>query len=249
MPKYEESVIDELASDLRTRIEQGDYGTAGTLPTTETLSKQWGKPRSMVTDVISILCAEGKIRMVGNRYAVSYPHLIFPGLVKDFGKYLEEQGFTAVMENLVEPREEQMPPEVAVLFNQEAGIHVVHRIRKQSMRKGNAPDYPLRIAENWYPSHLALPFLTEMRTNDYIHVVEAIRERFGVAIVRCEERISARIPTRQEREWLNISRYQPVLELIWNNFDKDNQPVMFNRIVMVASNFVMPRSYPVDFWS
>ena len=54
-----------------------------------------------------------------------------------------------------------MPPEVATLFNQEAGIHVVHRIRKQGMRKEGIPDYPLRIAENWYPSDLALPFLTE----------------------------------------------------------------------------------------
>ena len=250
MSKQEDttSVIDELTDDLRSRIEQGLYGTSGTLPTTELLASQWKKPRSMVTQVMSILQAEGKIRLVGNRYIVSYPHLIFPGLVKDFGKYLEEQGFVPLMENLIEPREEQMPPEVAALFNQEAGVHVVRRVRRQSLRKSGIPDYPLRVAENWYPSHLALPFLEEMRTNDYIHVVEAIKEKFGIAIVQHEERISARIPTRQEREWLSISRYQPILELIWSNFDKDNQPVMFNRIVMVAANFAITRKYAVDFW-
>jgi DNA-binding GntR family transcriptional regulator len=198
---------------------------------------------------MSVLQAEGKIRLVGNRYIVSYPHMRFPGLVKDFGKYLEGQGFTPVMENLIEPREEEMPPEVATLFKQKAGIHVVHRIRKQSMRKEGDPDYPLRIAENWYPSHLALPFLTEMRTNDYIHVVEAIKDKFGVTIIQVQEDVTGRIPTKQEREWLSVSRYQPVLELIWTNFDKDDQPVMFNRIVMVASNFVLNRNYPIDYWS
>jgi len=250
VPKHEDtSVIDELVDDLRSRIEQGLYGTSGTLPTTELLATQWKKPRSMVTQVMSILQAEGKIRLVGNRYVVSYPHLVFPGLVKDFGKYLEEQGFTPVMENLIEPREEQMPPDIAALFHQEAGIHVVRRVRKQSLRKEGIPDCPLRIAENWYPSHLALPFLEEMRANDYIHVVEAIKEKFGVTIVQHEERISGRIPTRQEREWLSISRYQPVLELVWNNFDKDDQPVMFNRIVMVASNFEITHKYAIDLWN
>jgi len=249
MVKHEDtSVIDELTDDLRARIERGEYGTSGTIPTTDLLATQWKKPRSMVTQVMSILQAEGKIRLVGKRYIVAYPHLVFPGLVKDFGKYLEEQGFIALMENLIEPREEQMPIDIATLFHQEAGVHVVHRIRRQGMRKEGIPDYPLRIAENWYPSHLALPFLAEMRTNDYIHVVEAIREKFGVVITQHEERISGRIPTKQEREWLSISRYQPVLELIWNNFDKDNQPVMFNRIVMVASNFAIDRKYPVNFW-
>jgi DNA-binding GntR family transcriptional regulator len=245
----EELVVDKFADDLRSRIKAGEYGTSGTLPSTSALASQWKTSRTIVTQVMLLLRSEGYIRMVSKRYIVNHPRLIFTGIPKDFGKYIEEQGFEPVMENLIEPVSEAMSAEIATLFDQPTGTPVVHRIRKQSMRKSGMPDYPLRIAENWYPANLAGDFLEEMRTNDYIHVIEAIKNKFGVSIVRTKEETFARIPTKQEASWLNLARYQPVFELLWSNFASDGQPVMFNRIIMVATNFKLSREYPVEHWS
>jgi GntR family transcriptional regulator len=245
----EELVVDKFADDLRSRIEGGEYGTSGTLPSTSALASQWKTSRTIVTQVMLLLRSEGYIRMVGNRYVVNHPRLIFTGIPKDFGQFIQEQGFEPVMENLIEPSLEAMPAEIAILFDRPAGEPVVHRMRKQSMRIAGKPDYPLRIAENWYPARLAESFLEEMRTNGYIHVVEAIKDKYGVYIVKTKEDTFARIPTKQEASWLNLARYQPVFELLWSNFASDGQPVMFNRIIMVATNFKLSREYPVEYWS
>src|SRR5947199_2734453 len=161
-------VVDKFADDLSSRIIAGEYGTSGTLPTTTELAKQWNTPRSIVTQVMLLLRSQGHIRAVGNRYAVNHPRLIFTGIPKDFGQYIKDHGYEPVMENLIEPRLEEMPLEIAALFDQPTGVHVVHRMRKQSMRKSGSPDYPLRIAENWYPANLAERFLDEMRVNENI---------------------------------------------------------------------------------
>lgn len=249
MADDDELVVDKFADDLRGRITGGEYGTAGTLPSTGRLASQWQTSRTIVTQVMLLLRSEGYIRMIGNRYVVNHPRFIFTGIPKDFGKYVEEQGFEPIMENLIEPNLEPMPADIAALFDQPGGEPVVHRIRRQSMRKEGMPDYPLRIAENWYPAKLAEDFLEEMRTNDYIHVVEAIRAKHGLSIVRTKEDTLARIPTKQEASWLNLARYQPVFELLWSNFASDGQPIMFNRIIMVATNFKLSREYAVEHWS
>ncbi|TMC24206.1 MAG: GntR family transcriptional regulator [Chloroflexi bacterium] len=245
----EELVLDKFADNLRSRIKAGEYGTSGTLPSTSDLASQWKTSRTVVTQVMLLLRSEGYIRMINNRYLVNHPRFIFTGMPKDFGQYLKDHGFEPVMENLIEPSLETMSAEIATLFDQPVGESVVHRIRKQSMRKEGIPDYPLRIAENWYPARLAEDFLEEMRTNGYIHVVEAIKAKYGISIVKTKEDTLARIPTRQEASWLNLARYQPVFELLWSNFASDGQPVMFNRIIMVATNFRLSREYPVEHWS
>lgn len=233
-------VVDKLADDLRSKIEAGEYGNSGTLPSTTELSKQWKTSRSIVTQVMLLLRSEGHIRIVGNRYVVNRPRLILPGLVKNFEQYLRDQGYEAVIENIIEPSLEAMPAEIAALFSQQTGIHVVHRMRKQGL-----PKQPLRIAENWYPAQLAERFLDEMRKDDNMDVVGAIKETYGVYIVETKEDIVARIPDKHEVNWLGIARYQPVFEVRRCNFAQDGQPVMFNRIIMVATNFILNSRYPV----
>lgn len=236
-------VIDQFADDLRARIDSGEYGNSGTLPSTTELSERWGKPRGIVTQVMLLLRSEGYIRMVRNRYVVNRPRIILPGLVKDFEQFLVDQGYPAEIDNLVQPQLETMPADVAVLFGQPAGIHVVHRMRKQGI-----PGQPLRVGEMWYPAKLAESFLEDMKRDDRMNVVNAIKEKFGVYIVRTKEEIVARIPTKQEIGWLSLARYQPVIEVRRANFTQDDQPIMFNRIIMVATNFVLSREYPVDHW-
>lgn len=246
MAKHEEStlVVDKLADDLRSKIESGTYGQAGSLPSTTELAREWKTSRSIVTQVMLLLRSEGHIRMVGNRYVVNRPRLILPGLTKNFEQYLKDQGYEPEIENIIEPSVETMTSEVAALFGQQPGMRVIHRMRKQGIT-----NQPLRLAENWYyPADLVEGFLDEMRSNDHMDVVGAISEKYGKYIVETKEDILARIPTKEEMKWLGIARYQPVFEVRRSNFAQDGTPLMFNRIIMVATNFFLSRAYPVEHW-
>ena len=108
---------------------------------------------------------------------------------------------------------------------------------------------PSRVGEIWYPADLAEPFLENMRKDDRMNVVNAIKEKFGVYIVRVKEDILARIPTKQEISWLGLARYQPVFEVRRINSAQDGQIVMLTRTIMVATNFILSREeYLVDHW-
>lgn len=236
-------LVDKLASDLRARIASGEYGTSGTLPSTTKLAKEWGKPRSVVTDVMLLLRSEGLIRVAGNRYAVNHPILILPGLTKDFEQYLQSQGLKSVIKNLIEPTLEEMPKDIAPIFGQKPGIRVVHRMRLQG-----TPDQWLRVGEIWYPAELAEPFLESMKRNDQMNVVNAIKEKFGVFIVRVKEDILARIPHKEEIKWLDLARYQTVFEVRRTSLAQDGRAVMLTRTIMVATNFILSHEYEVDHW-
>lgn len=236
-------VVDQFADKLRAQIEAGEYGNSGTLPSTTDLAERWGKPRSIVTQVMLLLRSEGYIRVVRNRYAVCRPRIVLPGLTKDFEQFLVSQGYQADIENIIPPQLETMPAEIAVLFGQPSGIHVIHRMRKQGI-----PDQPLRIGEIWYPAELAEPFLEDMKNNDRMNVVDAIKEKFGICIAEVKEDIVARIPSKEEIKLLDLARYQPVLEVRRVNSTDQGRPVMFTRAIMVATNFILSREYPSDHW-
>ena len=139
-------VIDQFANELRSKIEAGEYGNSGTLPSTTELSERWGKPRGIVTQVMLLLRSEGYIRSVRNRYVVNRPRLVLSGLTKDFEEYLRSQGLEPVIENLIDPSVEEMPQEIALIFGQKPGIRVVHRMRLQGVQ-----NQPLQSRRNLVP--------------------------------------------------------------------------------------------------
>ena len=247
MPEKEELVVEKYADMLRKRIQDREFGTNGIIPSTSELAEEWGTSRSIVTSVMLLLRSQGHIRLderKTKRYKVNYPILELEGLTKDFEQYLRDKGLDPVIENVIEPRMEEMPHEVAALFGQQAGIHVVHRMRQQG-----TPDQILRIAENWYLAELAGEFLEEMRSNDHMNVVEAIKDRHGLYIVGVTEKTRARVPHKEEVKLFNIARYQPVFEVVRVNVAQDKRTViMMNKIIMVATHFVLTREYEVDHW-
>lgn len=242
-----DSMLETLASELREDIKRGTYGASGQgrIPTTEMLSKKWKTSRNTVHLVLQLLQSEGIVRSKGNSLVVNWPALQLEGLTKNFEQFLRDRGHDVQMENLIVPTVEVMPPDVAALFGQVTGVHetLVHRMRKQS-----ADDQPLRIAENWYPATLAGQFVEQMRSNEHMDVLNAIREAHGVYIVKIKDVLIARIPTAQETRWLRTVRTEPVVEIRRSNFAEDGTVVMFNRILHVAPNFTFTYEYTKDYW-
>src|SRR5215469_4873434 len=218
---------------LREQIKRGDFGKVGRIPTVSQLAKDWRVSRTTVYHSLELLVLEGVLTARGNAYYANWPIMRVPGIMTpSFDGYLVEQGIKPLMENLIEPELIPMPLEIAQMFGQTEGVHVVHRLRKQG-----STDTPYRLAEIWYPASLASEFLERMREDVNFHVINAIKQTHGLFIDRIHEEVIGRIPTAEEARQLSILRTAPVLEVHCSNFAQDGTPIMWNRLVLVASHF------------
>src|SRR5581483_8571071 len=122
----------------------------GRIPSVTDLAKDWNTTRTTVYEAIRLFQSEGLIISRGTSLYVSYPFLGLDGITENFERLLRGQGHEVTMENMITPTIEPMPHDIAEMFRQVEGVHVVHRMRKQGIH-----GLALRIAENWYPASLA----------------------------------------------------------------------------------------------
>jgi DNA-binding GntR family transcriptional regulator len=240
--------VDVIADAFRQRILAGEYGTSGRLPSLRLLAEEYGTTRETLNKVVQRLQAEGLLVSQGRAGVfVSKPRTRIPGITARFDLYLQEQGLTPVETNIDEPAVVAAPSEVAKVFGIAEGAPVVRRMRLQ----GTAT-IPYRLAENFYPVDLAGgSILEQMQKDARFDVLLAIKEAHGKVIKRVHEDVIGRLPTSREQELLKIVRNAPVLEVHRTNFaeDDDTTVMMFNRIIFVASHFVLSYDYTTPFWA
>jgi DNA-binding GntR family transcriptional regulator len=239
----EESRIEDFTGQIREQIERGDFGKSGRIPSITQLAKGWKVSRNTVYEVVNLLISEGLLIQRFASYFVNYPLLSLEGITKNFEQYLRDQGHEVDIKNIIEPAIEPMPHDIASLFGQPSGVHVVHRMRRQG-----SVDLPLRIAENWYPESLAGEFVEQMRADDSMDVIGAIKEKHGLYIVEHEDILIARIPTPFEIKELELGRTEPIMEIRRSNFAEDGTPIMWNKIIHRAPQFRFTYRKLVNHW-
>lgn len=239
--------VDAINDAFRQRILNGEFGTAGRLPSLRMLAEQFNTTHETMNKVIQRLQAEGLLVSYGRAGVfVHIPRSRIPGITPRFDFYLEQQGLTPVETNVEEPDIVPAPAEVAEAFKTEEGTPVVQRFRRQ----GTSTEH-LRLAENFYPVHLVdEEMLARLRTDSKYDVLAAIKERHGKVIKSVHEDVFGRLPTSQEQELLNIVRNAPVLEVWRTNYAADDDTaIMFSRLIFVASYFVLSYDYTTNFWT
>jgi DNA-binding GntR family transcriptional regulator len=236
----EDGKIESLANTLREQIKRGDFGTKGRLPSVTQLAKDHQIARTTVYNALLLLQAEGLIIVKDNSHYVNYPTLRLSGAPL-FDKYLEQQGLPSATDNIIEPEIIPIPADIAAMFGQAEGIHVVHRVRRHG-----TPDVPLRLQESFYPLDLAGQFLEAMKQNPDMNVAGEIRKVLGIAIAKRHDDVLARLPTTQEMHLLNIARTTPVLEIRRHFRAEDDRTVFFAKISLVAAYFLLSYDSTAD---
>lgn len=239
----EESKIDLLANNLRDRVMRAEFGTSGRLPAVSSLAKEWHASRATVYTALQLLQSEGLLIAKDNSFVVNYPIMRIPGITPTFDKYLVEHGQEPKMENIIDPEVIAMPADIAKMFKQQEGVHVVHRMRRQG-----TVDVPYRLAENWYPATLAQQFVEHMRQDSNLDVLSEIKRVHGLYITDVHEDVIARLPTTDEARLLAVVRTTPVLEVRRSNFSSDVTPIMFNKIILVGAYFELSYDYHPLHW-
>lgn len=239
--------VDHIADAFRQRILDGEYGTGGRLPSLRLLSEEYDVTHETMNKVVQRLQAEGLLISQGRAGVfVNKPRTRIPGITARFDLYLQEQGLVPVEANIDEPAIVAAPADVARVFGIDEGAPVVRRIRLQ----GTAT-MPYRLAENFYPVELVGgPLLEQMQKDARLDVLLAVKDAHGKMIKRVHEDVIGRLPTSREQELLKVVRNTPVLEVQRTNYAQDDTTIiMFNRIIFVASYFVLSYDYITPLWA
>lgn len=239
--------VDAITDFLRQRILEGEFGTAGRLPSLRMLAERFDTTHETMNKVIQRLQAEGLLISFGRAGVfVQGPRKHIPGITPRFDLFLREQGLTPVETNLDEPSIVPASTEVAKVFDVDEGTRVVRRYRRQ----GTATAH-YRLAENFYPVELAGgEILEQMQRDVHFDVLAAIQDAHHQVIKRVHEDVFARLPTSQEQDLLKIVRSAPVFEVLRTNYAEgdDDTVIMFSRLIFVATYFVLSYEYTATYW-
>lgn len=247
-------LVDRFANDLRRRIEGGDYGTSGVIPSMSELAEMWGtKNRALVAEVIMLLRVQGYLTPTPKRrYRVVHPRLTLEGLTANFMQHLESLGYAGEEEDIEEPRVEPMPLDIARMFIRndtkqpaiKEGVHVIHRMRRQGIA-----DLPLRIGHIWYPLDIAEPYLEAMKKDSRFDVPAALKRDRGIAIAEEDFTLLSRVPDLAEMKELRLARYQPLLEVRRICYSLNHEQVVtLHRTIMDGTRFEYRFSRAVSHW-
>jgi DNA-binding GntR family transcriptional regulator len=247
-------LVDRFADDLRQRIERGDYGTSGVIPSMSELADTWEtKNRALVAEVIMLLRVQGYLTPTPRRrYRVVHPRIRLEGLTPNFMQHLEGLGYKGEEADIEQPSIEPMPLDIAKMFIRndnkqpaiEQGVHVIHRMRRQGI-----VDLPLRIGHIWYPLEMAQPYLEAMRNDSRFDVPAALKRDRNIVIAEEDFTILSRVPDLNEMKELRLARYQPVLELRRICYTANHEQVVtLHRTVMDGTRFEYKFTKTVDHW-
>lgn len=214
----------QIAAELRARIRRGDWAPGERLPSIPALAEAYGVAKQTVQRTIDQLRVEGLlITKPGSGTYVRGTKRRLNRLSR--GRYGVQRGYHADLaaryrQQLVSVGRAPAPAEVAEAFGVSPGAELL--ARRHLVRTGDAP---VEVGASWLrPSDTAGTALERPETFGrplYQEVEEVTGRRYTAAT----DHLSARLPTREEAELLQIRPDTPVLVLLHVAYDADHRPI------------------------
>jgi GntR family transcriptional regulator len=227
--------VDVLAEQLRERIRAGEFGTNGRLPPHRVLAEQLRTTRETVNKVIQLLQSEGLLVAREKSVYVKPPLMKLSAFVANYDQYIRARGLEPISEFLEKPDLAPLPDWVAQLLGRKEGEMVPHRLLRQGITYPAGPVY-YRLSENFYHPDLIKDELFQgLQSDPQYNTWTAMKDKYGIEVVRSANTAIARLPTLREQNYLGIVRTTPVLELHRTQLTQDDQPVMVNNLVFIGS--------------
>jgi DNA-binding GntR family transcriptional regulator len=227
--------VDVLAEQLRQRIRVGEFGTSGRIPPHRVLAEQLSTTRETVNKVIQLLQSEGLLVARDKSVYVKPPLMKLPAFIANYDQYIQEHGLEPVSEFLEKPHLMALPVWVAKLLGRQEAEMVPHRLLRQGIKYSAGAVY-YRLSENFYNPELVKGEIFEgLQSDPQYNTWTAIKEKYGIEVVRSKNVATARLPTLEEQNYLEIVRGTPILELHRVQLTQDDLPVMVNSLVFVGS--------------
>ncbi len=256
-----QSKIDDVVTILKDRIDQGIYSAGQKLPSERGLAEELKVNRSTIRTALLRLQSENHINIVprGGVFVQAHPPKVTMGelhslLPKNTGPELQQVGsFIHLLRsqgrNVVV---RYLEPSKLIPADQEISSHLGIQTDEQVLRRFRVQlidNVPYRILDTYLLASLATEL--EGQEDHKVPLFKWLHEHKDFTSSRASERLQCRMPTSSEASTLNISRYQPVVEMdrwIWGVYESSSEEVLFeySKIIANASLHDFTYSYLID---
>ena len=214
----------QIATQLRIRIHRGDWAPGERLPSIPAIAAQYGVAKQTVQRTIDQLRVEGLlITRPGSGTFVRGTKRRLNRLSR--GRYGATRGYhadlaTRYRQQLIHVGPDTPPVEIAEAFGVAHGTTLL--VRRHLVR---TTDTPVEIGASWFrPSDVAGTSIERAEVFDR-PLYQEVEEATGRRYLNARDQITARLPTRQEAEMLQIRPDTPVLVLLHVATDDDRRVI------------------------
>jgi GntR family transcriptional regulator len=214
----------QIADQLRDRIRRGDWAAGERLPSIPAIAESFGVAKQTVQRSIDQLRVEGVlITKPGSGTFVRGTRRRLNRLAR--GRYGGHRGYHADLaaryrQHLELVGRAAAPPEVADAFGVTDGTEMV--VRRHVVR---TEDAPVEIGASWFRVTDAAGTSLERYEAFGRPLYQEAEEAIGRPYASATDTISARQPSREEAEILQIRPDTPVLHLLHVAFDARHKPI------------------------
>ncbi|MDG6101971.1 GntR family transcriptional regulator [Dactylosporangium aurantiacum] len=214
----------QIAAQLRARIHRGDWAPGERLPSIPTLATQFGVAKQTVQRTIDQLRIEGLlITRPGSGTFVRGTKRRMNRLSR--GRYGAERGYHAELaaryrQHLMQVGVMPCPADVAEGFGIDPGVPLL--VRRHLVRTGDAP---VEVGASWFrPADVRGTSIERPDVFDR-PLYQEVEAELGRRYTSAKDQVSARLPTREEAELLQIRPDTPVLVLLHIAYDAEHRPI------------------------
>lgn len=243
-----------IADELREAIADGVYPPGTKLPSQRVLAERFHVVRNTVDAALEILSQEGLvtkehgrgsfvrekkplIRLGSDRYSPKYRETgLSPFLIE-----CAKQGKTGKFEVL---SIERVRPDKEVADRLKVSSNAKSVLRRENVFY--ADDDPVYRVTTWIPWVIAqgTGLLEEEVPHQY--GIHGVLEEKNHVMSRIHDEITARMPTPEEVQYLQLRRGIPVIEVAHTSLDQDGEPYELTRFVMRADMNGLTYNVPVE---
>jgi GntR family transcriptional regulator len=240
-PRYE-----QIADELRARIESGTYSDSRKLPSERELSEEFDTARNTVRDAIQVLRAEDLVESRGGSgvYLRS-----FRRIKRDAGERLAKKHWgvgRAIWDKDLggRDRSEEVTVKEVTPPDEIAGtLGISGKKAWMRSRVFQSEGRKIQQATSWYPADLVEgTAITQQDTGpggSYARLDE-----IGHGPARYREEIKIRLPLSAEAKTLGITMSTPVVFIMRTAFDSEDRPVEVNEMMLDSDSYTLIYTFP-----
>jgi GntR family transcriptional regulator len=214
----------QIAAQLRAQIRRGDWGPGERLPSIPAIAQMYGVAKQTVQRTIDQLRVEGLlITKPGSGTYVRGTKRKLNRLSR--GRYGSQRGYHADLaaryrQQLIEVGRSAAPGEIADAFGVPAGTELV--VRRHLVR---TQDSPVEVGAAWLLPKDAKGTSLERMEAFGRPLYQEVEEVTGRKYTTATDQVTARQPSREEAELLQIRPDTPVLHLLHVAYDERHRPI------------------------
>lgn len=235
----------QIAASLRDRIRAGEWGPGERLPSIPALAQAYGVAKQTIQRAIDQLRVEGLlITRPGSGTFVRGTRRRLSRLAR--ARYGPRRGYHVDLaaryrQTLTEVGVVPAPAEVTEVFGVPAATPLL--VRRHLVTTDE--DQPVEVGASWFlPADVAGTSIVERRSYGR-PLYQEVEEQTGRRYVTAEDRLTARLASREEAAALRIRPDTPVLHLVHIGYDADRRPIEVATATWPGPVTTLVETYPV----